>query len=84
MQIILISEKNKCNSGFGLCLIVPSRFFKVADVMIGFTFAPHCDWFVKTSKFLRNPSVHGWLALAVIALLLVLGKKCENRSNKNC
>ena len=55
------AQKSDNNSGFGLSrLIVPSRFFKVTDV-IGFTFAPHCDWFIKTSKFLREPSVHGWL-----------------------
>ena len=60
MNIILIREKTKCNSGFGLCLIVPSRFFKVTDV-IGFTFAPHCYWFIKTSKFLRE-SIGSWLA----------------------
>ena len=61
MQIILISEKkNKCNSGFGLCLIVPSRFFKVTDG-IGFTFVPYCDWFIKTSKCLRE-AIGSWLA----------------------
>ena len=64
-QIILISEKkqkqnktkqnkeNKCDIGFGLCLIVLFRFFKVSD-MIGFTFALHCNWFVKTTKLLRE------------------------------
>ena len=53
MQIILIGEKTKCNIGFGLCLIVSSRCVKVTD-LIGFTFVPHCDCFVKTSKFLRE------------------------------
>ena len=52
-QIILISEKNKCDIGFGLCLIMSFHFFKVTD-MIGFTFAPHCNWFVKTSRLLRE------------------------------
>ena len=51
-QIILISEKTKCDIGFVLCLIVSSRFFKV----IGFTFALalHCNWFLKTRKLLRE------------------------------
>ena len=65
------------------------RLFKVTD-MIGFTFAPHCNWFVKSSKLLgefcswlaENVS---WLALvtgSVIALVLPLTKNCENRFNK--
>ena len=46
-------QKNKCDIGFGLCLIVLFRFFKVTD-LIGFTFALHCNWFVKTTKLLRE------------------------------
>ena len=51
-QIILISEKKKCDIGFGLCVIVSSRFFKVTD-LIGI-FDPLCNWFVKRGKLLRE------------------------------
>ena len=58
------------------------RFFKVTD-MIGFTFAPHCNWLVKTSKLLREfcswlAENGSWLALvigSVIALVLAFDKK---------
>ena len=53
-QIILISEeKNKCDIGIGLFLIVLFCFFKVTDT-IGFTFTLGCNWFVKTTKLLRE------------------------------
>ena len=52
-QIILISEKKKCDIGLGLYLIVSFRFFKVTDT-IGFTFTLDCNWFVKTTKLLRE------------------------------
>ena len=47
-QIVLITEKTKGDMDFALCLIVSFRFFKVTDV-VGFAFAVHCNWFVKTS-----------------------------------
>ena len=52
-QIILMSEKTSVILVLVCVSFMSFRFFKVTD-KIGFTFAPHCNWFLKTSKLLRE------------------------------